>query len=88
MQTQQKIGETEMELEGRLILDYSRFEGVYTQADQSKQFIENVSDTVSYDVLREKQAKPRLYEMLQTVMALADTYRQALRARQGNTRTT
>lgn len=84
----QKVGETEMEYGDRLIVAYSRFGGVYTQEEQINQYLENLSDTVSYDVTRERQRDASEYFDLQSVIELADSFGQALRARQGKTRVT
>ena len=82
----QKVGETEMEYGDRLIVAYSRFGGVYTQEEQINQYLENLSDTASYDVTRERQRDAEDYFDLQSLIELADSFGQALRARQGKNR--
>ena len=75
-----------MEYEGRLLKAYSRFAGVYTQSEQINQYVQNLSPTVAFEVVRERQKAPRDYETLQSVMELADSFGQAIRAKQGGHR--
>ena len=84
--TRQKTGESEIEYGDRLALAYSRFVGVYPQAEQINLYIENLSPTVSYDVILERQKNPKDFLQLQTVIELADSFGQAIHARQGPSR--